>query len=505
MQHIIGIDIGTTHVKALVATAAGKVLHEIKEGYLTSNPLPGHQEQNAEDIFLAVLKVLKHSIDTVADKESVSCISFSAAMHSLMAVNKEGKPLTALMIWADTRSNKYAQELKNTQQGDIIYQRTGTPVHPMSPLCKITWIRGEMPGVFEVTHKFISGKEYVFHQLFNEFVIDHSIASATGLFDIHQLQWCDESLKFAGISAEQLSSPVSCTQTFTKLKEEYRLQLGLPDSIPFLIGASDGCLANIGAGAVLPGELALTIGTSGAVRKIGDHPVVDQKQRLFNYRIDSKTYLTGGAINNGGIILKWVMDVFLDNDLSEQEKMKKIMEEAATVPAGSGGLIFLPYLYGERAPVWDAAAKGVFVGINPIHTKAHFIRAVLEGVCFSLLQIVKAIEETGEPVHTIYANGGFIQSQLWLRIMTDILNKKIRVSHAGDASAMGAVFMAMQFSGYIKEWKDVKNHVTTEEEFDPDQALHQCYLENYSIYEHLYENLKDEFRKIDILQTKNQC
>jgi len=501
-HHIIGVDIGTTHVKAVVATTAGEVLHETKEGYPTSNPFPGHQEQNAEDIFQAVLKVLELAVSSITDKKSISCISFSAAMHSLMAVDKEGQPLTPLLTWADTRSNKYARALKNTQQGDIIYRDTGTPIHPMSPLCKIAWVREELPKVFTAAYKFISAKEYIFHRFFNEFVIDHSIASATGLFDIHQLQWCDESLKFAGISAEKLSSPVSSTQTFTKLKEEYNLQLGLPVGIPFLIGAGDGCLANIGAGAVLPGELALTIGTSGAVRKIGDNPVDDKKQRLFNYRLDEKTYLSGGAINNGGIILKWLMDVFLDIHLSEQEKMKEIMEKAASVPAGSMGLIFLPYLYGERAPVWDAAAKGVFVGISPLHTKAHFIRAVLEGICFSLLQIVNAIEETGEPVHTIYANGGFIQSRLWLRIMTDILNKKMSVSHAGDASAMGAIFMAMQFLGVIKEWKEIKGLIRTDEEFEPDPLSHRRYLENYAIYDHLYERLKDDFRTIDTMQTK---
>jgi gluconokinase len=502
MHHIIGVDIGTTHVKAVVATTAGQVLHETKEGYPTSNPFPGHQEQNANDIFQAVLKVLKMAINSVVDKQSISCISFSSAMHSVMAVNKEGKPLTPLLTWADTRSNKYARAIKNTRQGDIIYRDTGTPIHPMSPLCKIAWIREEMPGMFAAAYKFISAKEYIFHQFFNEFVVDHSIASATGLFDIHQLQWCDESLKFAGISAENLSIPVSSTQAFTQLKEEHRLGLGLPAGIPFLIGAGDGCLANIGAGAVLPGELALTIGTSGAVRKIGDSPVDDKKQRLFNYRLDEKTYLSGGAINNGGIILKWLMDVFLDNDLSEQEKMKELMEKAAAAPAGSMGLIFLPYLYGERAPVWDAAAKGIFVGISPLHTKGHFIRAGLEGICFSLLQIVKAIEETGEPVDTIYANGGFIQSPLWLRIMTDVLNKRIRVSHAGDASAMGAIFMAMQFLGLIKEWKEIKGFVSTDEEFVPDPLSHQRYLENYAIYEHLYERLKDDFKTIDLMQTK---
>jgi len=503
MHHIIGIDIGTTHVKALVATGAGEVLYETKEGYPTSNPLPGYQEQNADDIFQAVLKVLKQANASIADKKSIACVSFSSAMHSLVAVDNEGNPLTALMTWADTRSDKYAQELRNSRQGSVIYQRTGTPIHPMSPLCKIAWIREELPDIFSRADKFISGKEYVFYQLFNEFVVDQSIASATGLFDIHQMQWCDEALKFAGIKTNQLSRVVAPTSSLTELKVEYRHQLGWTHAIPFLVGAADGCLANIGAGAVLPGELALTIGTSGAIRELTDHPVADQKQRLFNYRLDEKTFLSGGAINNGGNILKWLIDLFLDKGLSEQEQMSEVMEQAAMVPEGSEGLIFLPYLYGERAPVWDANAKGVFVGIGPNHTRAHFMRAVLEGICFSLLQISKAIEEAGEPVQIIYANGGFIQSPLWLRIMADVLNKKISVSHAGDASAMGAIFLAMKVSGHIKEWKEVKALVSSDEEYDPNPALHQRYLENFVIYDQLYEKLKDDFKKIDTLQAKD--
>src|SRR6185295_3001779 len=190
-------------------------------------------------------------------------------------------------------------------------------------------------------------------------------------------------------------------QIFSNLKENYQELLQLPAGIPFIIGASDGGLANIGAGAVLPGELALTIGTSGAARKLSDHAAPDPDQRLFNYILDEKTFLTGGAINNGGIAIKWFLDVFMDTGLSDEEKMKDILKKAADVPAGAGGLIFLPYLYGERAPVWDASAKGVFIGVSSIHKKEHFMRAVLEGISFSLLQIIKSLEETGEPVHTI--------------------------------------------------------------------------------------------------------
>ena len=323
-----------------------------------------------------------------------------------------------------------------------------------------------------------------------------------GLFDIHQLQWCDESLKFAGITKDQLSKPVSTTHPFTNLKDKYQQLLKLPAGIPFIIGASDGCLANIGAGAVLPGELALTIGTSGAVRKLTQHPNPDPGQRLFNYILDEATFLTGGAINNGGIILKWFLDAFMDDGLSDEEKMKDMMEKAAGVAAGAEGLIFLPYLYGERAPVWDASAKGVFIGISSLHKKEHFMRAVLEGISFSLLQIVKSIEESGETVDAVFANGGFIQSSLWVKILADILNKKIVVSHAGDASAMGAVFLAMKYLGSLKEWNDVKAIITVDEQFYPDPILHRQYSANYSIFEHLYEKLKDDFQKIDQIQNE---
>ena len=504
MQHIIGIDIGTTHVKAVVASNAGKLLFETKAGYPTLNPSIGYHEQNPNDIFEAFLRVLGEAAESINDKSTIACISFSAAMHSLVAVDSEGKPLTALMTWADTRSNKYAQQLKETSRGKLIYERTGTPVHPMSPLCKIAWIKNELPGVFEKTFKFISGKEYIFYQLFDEFVIDHSIASATGLFDIHQLKWCDESLRFAGITEKQLSNPVATTKVFTNLKGKYQQLLNLPPGIPFIIGASDGCLSNIGAGAVQPGELALTIGTSGAARKLSSQIVPDPGQRLFNYILDEKTFLTGGAINNGGIAVKWFVDVFMEADLSNEEKMNSILQKAAKVSPGSEGLIFLPYLFGERAPVWDASAKGVFIGVSSMHKKEHFMRAVLEGISFSLLQIIKSIEESGEAVHTVFANGGFIQSSLWVSILADILNKKIVVSHAADASAVGAVFLAMKYLGILRDWQDVKTIVEADLQYDPDPLLHKEYLRNYAVFEHLYEKLKDDFQKIDLIQTRQQ-
>lgn len=502
MRLYIGIDIGTTHVKAVVARAGGSVLFESKKGYAISAPAPGFQEQDATEIFQAVLNVLRQACNAVVYKEDIACVAFSAAMHSVMAVDNSGHPLTPVITWADIRSNEYALRLKGTEEGNEIYEATATPVHPMLPICKIAWLRDQQPEIFQSAFKFISVKEYVFFQLFGEFITDFSIASATGLFDIQKREWCKEALRFAGITSDRLSKPVSSLTAVRSLREEYKALLGLTGDTPFLVGASDGCLANIGAGAVLPGELALTIGTSGAVRRFSDFPIKDAAQTLFNYAFDGNLFLSGGAINNGGIIMKWFVDGFMDKTRSDDENIAELMRLAETVSAGAGGLIFLPYLYGERAPVWDASAKGVFLGISSVHDRAHFVRAMLEGICFSLLQVVKAMERSGQPVQSIYANGGFIQSSLWLQVLSDILDKKIYVSYAADASAMGAVFLGMRFTGELGDWSEIKKLVKVDQEFLPVPGNHEVYMKNFAIYEQLYGKLKDDFQRIDRIQKE---
>lgn len=493
MHYIIGIDIGTTHTKAVVATAAAEVVTEIKAGYPSLQPAPGYHEQDPQQILEAVIEVLTKAIHALPDKKNILVISFSAAMHSLLAVDEQGHPLTNLWTWADTRSEEIAASLKNTSLGHRIYQQTGTPVHPMSPLCKITWMRREMPELFAAAHKFISGKEYVIHQLTGQYIVDTALASATGLLDAQVMDWCEEALAFAGIDRDKLSVLAEPVDPLPKLKKEYAQLLDLPADTLFINGGSDGSLANIGAGAVLPGEAALTIGTSGAIRILSDQPVQDAARRLFNYRLDNKTFLPGGAINNGGILLEWFYEAFTDQLKSFEAFLEELLPQAGTVTPGAEGLIFLPYIHGERAPVWDAGASGMFVGIKAIHTRAHFLRAVLEGIGFSLRQILEALEENKVVINRLYAGGGFIESAEWLRIVTDILGKPVRVSHNADASAMGAIYMGMKATGILKEWKDIKQLVQDKETYKPNVAARAVYQKNYEIYQKLYDQFAQVF------------
>lgn len=493
MKYLIAVDIGTTHTKVLLTTIAGKILQEEKAGYPTYHPSPGFSEQDPVEIFDGVMSALQKVLQALTDKQHIAAICFSAAMHSLMALNEEGKPLTAAYTWADIRSNEYARKLRTTDRGNRLYIQTGTPIHPMSPLCKIAWIKDELPETFKNTYKFISIKEFIFYRLFGKFLVDYSIASATGLFNTHELKWNAASLAFAGITTSYLSKPVSPAHVETALHEIYRERFGFLHDVPFIIGSSDGCLAIPGSGAIMPNEAALTIGTSGALRKIIDRPLPQPGGNLFNYVLTDNVYVTGGATNNAGNVLKWFSENILDKSFSSNQAFNWFMDSAGSSPAGAKGLIFLPYIYGERAPLWNAAAKGVFFGMHGLHTKEDLMRAILEGICFSLRQVMMAIEKAGSSIEVIYASGGFIQSDLWVQMLCNVLNKKVIVSHAADASAMGAIFLAMHHLGYLKEWNEVKNMVDISGTYYPDKNVHQQYLQSFAVFDGLYDKVKDEF------------
>ncbi|MDQ4142084.1 MAG: gluconokinase, partial [Bacteroidota bacterium] len=281
MHYMIGVDIGTTSTKAVGFNLQGHVLAEKSVEYPLLNPQPSYSEQNPDEVLQAVLDSISAVTAATRTKgfttAGLAGISFSSAMHSLIALDAEGNLLTNSITWADTRSKAYADQIKNSAAGHNIYRRTGTPIHPMSPLCKLVWLQAEQPELAKQTHKFISIKEYVFFRLFGQYVIDYSIASATGLFDIFTLQWYQPALQLAGISSEYLATPLPCTHIVRGLSAEQASYIGVDPQVPFILGGSDGCLANLGSSAIRPGNAALTIGTSGAIRVISSEPATDSQ------------------------------------------------------------------------------------------------------------------------------------------------------------------------------------------------------------------------------------
>ena len=502
MQYIIGLDIGTTNCKAVALAREGHSLYEARAGYPTRQSEPGQSEQDAEQILEAVFNVLSQTLEYLKNEE-LSAICMSAAMHSVLAVDHNGEAITPAYTWADTRSNGQALQLREQTGSRALYQRTGTPIHPMSPLCKIIWIRETTRAIFDRAAKFISIKEYVYQRLTGKYLIDHSIASATGLFNIREKSWDREALQLAAITAEQLSQPVSVTYS-TSGNEQVLSRMGISEEVPFIIGASDGCLANLGSGAILPGEAAITIGTSGAIRIIVDQPHADAEQSLFTYILTDELYVTGGAVSNGAAAMKWFSENFMKQSFTALSDIMEFMDFASEAPPGAGGLIFLPYLSGERSPFWDASARAAFVGMQTAHTPQHLARAVAEGISFALYQVLLAVEKNYGKIDTLYASGGFIESSHWRGLIANITGKRVVVLRQDDASSYGACLLGMHTLGWFTDWKETKERVPLYRECEPDAEIHEFYQKQYEVYRQLYPKLKDNFRELEKLQQHPQ-
>jgi gluconokinase len=440
----------------------------------------------------AVVAVLGQVIAQMPSGQAPMAVSFSCAMHSLILVDDRGGLLTMAMTWADRRGEAYARQLKGTEAGGRIYRRTGVPIHAMSPLCKLLWLRSEEPELFRRASRFISIKEYIWWRLFGEYKVDHSIASATGLFDIREFRWYEESLDLTGVHTGQLSEPVPCT--YYRIGEGAWFKAGgrpdLPEDLAFVIGGSDGCLANLGTGAIDPGATALTIGTSGAVRMATSAPEYDSRERIFSYVLAKQLYICGGATNNGGNVLQWWSERLLGRH-DRGSSLDELAASAESVPPGCEGLVFLPYLLGERAPVWDAEAKGVFFGVRSMHDGPYFVRALLEGISYSLRQIGASLEETIGPIRHIYASGGFTKNKSWLQMIADVFSKRVYVTNTADGSAVGAALLGFYTLGIFADPGVAAALIRPVECYEPDAGRHAVYERNYGVFTELYSRLKD--------------
>lgn len=484
-SYVIGIDIGTGSTKAVAVDNENNVLCTAQHFYPIVNE--GEKSEQDPDVVWQAFQQCMYEVATKLQATPLA-VSLSSAMHSILAVNAAGTPLTPAILWSDKRSGGIADSLRSTTKGEAIYLATGTPLHAMSPLCKIRWLRENEPQVFAGAAKFISIKEYIWAKLFGEYCIDYSLASATGLFNIYRLCWEEESLRFAGIESHQLSTIMPVTYRKAGFKKLLLKELPLPEDTPFFIGASDGVLANLGSLCFLPSQAAVTIGTSAAVRITSAKPVQKAEQMIFNYRLHEDSFVCGGAVNNGGNIFGWLLQNLFGQH-KEVSTHEQLFRTISNVAPGSNGLLFLPYLHGERAPIWDEESSGAFVGITASHTLSHFARAAAEGVCFALNDVLAVLEDACGPVESISVSGGLVHVGEMMQLLANSTGKKLVVRQAEDASAMGAVYLAQKALGIIKDYSDVSIKDGTT--FHPQAEAAAHYRKLFAVYKSLYPLLKD--------------
>jgi gluconokinase len=495
-NYFIGIDLGTGSTKAVAVDTAGKTIATAQSYYPTNNPKPGYSEQNPELIWRAFLNCISKIITNL--KQAPQAISFSSAMHSIMPVDENGNALAGAMLWSDSRSAEVALAIRASADGEDIYRHTGTAIYAMSPLCKITWLSKNEPELFERAHKFVSVKEYVWFKLFGVFEVDYSIASAMGMFDILDLKWYPKACVLAGIDGTRLSTPVNTGHK--RYLASADILPGISTDTAFIIGASDGCCANLGGNAIREGVGALTIGTSGAVRVGSKVPVYNYKAMTFNYLLKAGTFICGGAVNNGGAAVDWLLKSFLKLDSVTEETYKHLFKAIDTVSPGSSGLVFLPYLYAERAPIWDAKSSGAFINISFKHQQQHFLRAALEGICFALNDVLHAVEQPEKPIEEIVISGGFISSATWVQLLADITGKKLVLLQSDDASAIGAIYLAMEALG-VDSREIVSNEAADRVVISPNAEAHAVYSKIFPVYKKLYSDLKSSVHQLHDLNN----
>jgi len=503
MNCIITIELGTNAVRVCAFDLQANVIGYVKGSYPTFHAEPDYSEQDPEQIFITMLYVLKNFLTEkiYPKKYKVDCICFSASMHSVLAIDKNGVPLGNAITWSDNRGKKEAEKLKSSSLGKKIYTATGTPIHPMSPLIKITWLKNNDKEKFKKTYKFLSIKSYIIQQLTGEYFIDYSLASATGLLNIHTKNWEADALQYAGITADKLPDLAPVFHSPGKLRKEYQTSLGLSAGLKIIIGSSDGCLATLGGAVWGEGKATITIEDSGAVRVVGKKVIQDEKQRFFNYLLAENYYVSGGPTNNGGLIFEWFAKQFGDfKSLFDIDySIENLINDASKVTAGSNGLLFLPYLLGERAPIWNANAKGAYFGLNINHERQHFIRATIEGILYQIYSIGKTLEEH-RTINSLSANGTFASIPFCTQMIADIFNKPVNIRKNSDSIGLGAFLLSAIEMGIYKNIDEAARTVVLPDTYKPEKQNHNIYIKYFKIFERLSTKLFEDFEEISNLQ-----
>ena len=447
-QVIIGLDAGTTGVKAAAFGLGSSWQRVAIREYRLLEPTPGQAVQDPAAIVRATHDALAECVAAVGSAKVLG-VSVSAGMHGLMALDGERRPLTPLVTWADARARDEARSLHRSGQASALHALSGTPVHPMTPLTKLMWFARHEPRTWQAARWWVGLKEYLLLGLTGDVVTELSSASGTGLLDMSTRDWSATAIEVCGVSIDKLP-PILPTTSTLPLAPAAAAAVGLPPGTPVVVGAGDGPLGNLGTGAMEPGIACLSLGTSGAVRTVVAHPHVDDDRTLFCYALTDTTWVVGGAISNGGVVLRWTGESLTPDvwaAAGDAGPDHAVLELAAGVPAGSEGLVMLPYLLSERAPLWDPDLPGAFLGLRREHTRAHMARAAIEGVCLQMRIILDRLDQV-QPVSTVRATGGVFRAALWSEVMAAMLTRPVRVVGGAEGTARGAAALALFALGH---------------------------------------------------------
>ena len=482
----LALDIGTSSVRSALYDHAAEVLPEtmVKNERTVEITDDGGAEIDANEAFAQV----EQAIDDVFEKcpaeiADTEYIAASCFWHSLIGIDERGEPTTPVFTWAETRPADFVQKLRDDLNETEIHNRTGARFHSSFWTAKLLWLKNDKKEIFDKTAKWLSFSDYVALKLFDKAKTSVSMASGTGIFDIRKNDWDNQLLKYLEIKRENLPEIVEKDEQTFQLNEKYSARWEKLKSAKWFLAIGDGAANNIGANCLKKEKAALMIGTSGAMRVAYEGEVPAKiPEGLWCYRIDRKRVITGGALSDGGGLYFWLKKNFRlkkDDDKTEVKIAKRM-------PAGHG-LTFLPFLAGERSTGYHEGASGAIIGLKSSHDKIDIVQAALEAVAYRFAEIYDQLNEICEIKEIIASGGALRESPVWTQIICDVLAQNMNLPDTREASSRGAILLALETAGKIKEIDELAT--PKGEEFTFNKENHEIYKKARERHERFYELL----------------
>lgn len=490
---VIGIDIGTSSIKAVAVDPSGGVLAIGNSPMSVAVKHPGWSEQNPEDWWSGTCSAIRQVLADI-DSPEVLGVGLSGQMHSLVALDSASQVIRPAILWNDVRSSQQAASVRATVGDDNLRRLTGNPALEGFTVTKLMWMRDHEPDNYAQVSHMLLAKDYIRFRLTGELETEPSDASATLLYNVSESRWSDEMCDALGISPALLPRLVESADSAGAVTESAAGDTGLSVGIPVVGGGADNACGAIGAGAVSAGDVLFSIGTSGTVVAPTLSPVTDPRMRIHAMRhaIPDTWYLMGVVLSAGAALDWW-------RRASGGAEFDHLVNEASTVDAGCDGVTFLPYLTGERTPHADANARGVFFGMHGGTTRAHMTRAVMEGVSFALRDSLELMTEINVDPKEAIAVGGGAGSQFWLQMLSDIVDLPMRTVEPAEGAPLGAAMLAAVGAGEFSSVAEVSDKwLQRSDPVSPRDSVRDLYDSGYQRYRDLYPVLKDTFAKTSV-------
>ncbi len=489
----LGIDLGTTGTKVVLMNHKGELIRSESAEYQILNPKQQFAEQNPDDWWNAV-KTLTNKIftDRPELKAKTAAVGIAGQMHTHVYLDKDNQVLRNAITWMDQRSQAIVDRINSDQQNrELIFDITANFLTPTYTAPNIIWVKENQADIYAKTEKILLAKDYIKFKLSGEMVTDYSDAAGTLLFDTEKLQWSEELFGLYGIDKSLMPSLAPSTAVIAEVSEAAAEITSLPAGTPVINGSADHAAAALGAGVTDQGEVAAILGTAGVISVVSDQRIGDPDERIFcwNYCLEDK-WVNLAPMQTAGAALNWFKNTF---DKNNKDAFDIYNQNIINIEEGSEGLIFLPYLMGERSPIWDSDAKGVFFGLRINHTKYHFVKAIMEGVSFAFKNNLEVMEELGIKIDEMKFLGGGSESENWMEIMAGVLNKKIKAVIGSETGALGISIMCGLALGIYDSPKQAAELLSSENKDYYKADMAQNYEENYEKFKQLYINLKTLF------------